>query len=185
VRSRCASAASTVRQRHADFLRAGAGEAIGIASDAHEAAHGLDHCVVAGAIAFRSRLSEAGDRAVDQAGVELLQRRVVQAEAREPTDLEVLEQHVGALRETTHQGLTLFACDVDGDGFLAAVCREEICGLRSVVSVEISEEGRAPAPGVVTAVKPLDLDHLGPEVGENLGRPRTREDPAQIQHAYV
>ena len=84
----------------ADLLRPAARGVVGDlgarrAGDAHQAAHALDGVVVAGALAVRAGLAEAGDRAVDQARVAREQRRGVEAVPRQVADLEVLDKHVG------------------------------------------------------------------------------------------
>ncbi len=63
-----------VGQRHAGLLRAAAGQVVALAGHRHQAAHALDQEVVAGAVRVRPVLAEAGDRAVDQVGLERLQR---------------------------------------------------------------------------------------------------------------
>ena len=49
------------------LLRPAAGQVVALAGDAHQPAHALDHEVVAGPLAARPGLAEAGDRAVDEA----------------------------------------------------------------------------------------------------------------------
>ena len=44
-------------------------------------------------------------------------------------------------------------------------------------------ERRAPAARVVALARPLDLDHLGAEIGKELGGPRASEDTAKIENA--
>src|SRR6185312_11987075 len=67
-----------VGDRHAHLLRAAAGEVVALAGDAHEAAQPLDHEVVAGPLAIGAVLAEAGDRAVDEAGVVARERLVIE-----------------------------------------------------------------------------------------------------------
>jgi hypothetical protein len=50
-----------VGQCHAHPLRPAARRAVGAASDAHHAAHGLDHQVVTGALGIGPGLTKAGD----------------------------------------------------------------------------------------------------------------------------
>ena len=70
-----------------------------IASDAHQAALGLHDRVVAGLESPRPRLSEAGDRRVNQLWPRVLERRVVEAEARERPGPEVLDDDIGLVEE--------------------------------------------------------------------------------------
>ena len=59
-----------IDDRHAHLLRAAASQRVGPAGDAHQAAHALDHCVVAGARCVGSGLTETGDRAIDEPRIE-------------------------------------------------------------------------------------------------------------------
>jgi hypothetical protein len=67
---------------------------VGLAGDAHQPAHGLDHQVVSGAFGVRAVLAKAGDRAIDQARVDGFEALVVQAVLLQAADLEVLHQDV-------------------------------------------------------------------------------------------
>ena len=46
-------------------------------------------------------------------------------------------------------------------------------------------ERRAPAAGVVAGALALDLDHVGAEIGENLPRPRPRQDAGKFEHTQT
>ena len=100
-------AGEQVGQRHAHPQRAAAGRLVGTPGDAHHAAHGLDHQVVAGARGVGTVLSKAGDRAVNQARVQRLQAGVVQPVLRQSADLEVFHQHIALQRHLTDQCLAL------------------------------------------------------------------------------
>jgi hypothetical protein len=89
---------------HAHLQRAAAGLAIGMAGDAHQAAHGLHHQVIAGALGIRAVLAKAGDGAVHQARVQRLEALIVQTVLREAAGLEVLHHHIGLLRHALQQG---------------------------------------------------------------------------------
>src|SRR3546814_9331559 len=65
-----------------------------------------------------SRLAEAGDRAVDEAGMALLQVVVAEPVAREVPDLVVLDQDVAVADQLARQLLALGLGDVDADGAL-------------------------------------------------------------------
>ncbi len=79
---------------HARLLRTAARQVVALAGDAHQAAHALNHEVVAGAAGVGAGLAEAGDGAVDQARVHFLETGVVQAVLGQAADLEVLDQDV-------------------------------------------------------------------------------------------
>ena len=69
------------------------------AGDRHEAARGLDDEVVARSVRSRSVGAVAGDGEVDQARIQPLELVVIEAEAREATRPEVLDQDVAAAEE--------------------------------------------------------------------------------------
>ena len=75
----------------ANFLRV----AVRLASDAHEAADSLHDLVIGGTGAVRSGLAEAGNRADDDARIDLFQGIVAQAKAIHHAWGEVLHHHVG------------------------------------------------------------------------------------------
>jgi hypothetical protein len=65
----------------------------------HQPALALRDLVVAGPVRLRAVVAEAGDRADDQAGVEVVQPLHGEAEPVQGAGAEVLEQHVGAAHE--------------------------------------------------------------------------------------
>ena len=69
------------------------------------------------------------------------------------------------------------AAQVDRDAALAAVDRGE-------VGADPAAERRAPGAGVVAGAGPLDLDDLGPEVGEQHRRVGAREDAREVEHPH-
>src|SRR3546814_1233747 len=111
-----------------------------------------------------SRLAEAGDRAVDEAGMALLQVVVAEPVAREVPDLVVLDQDVAVADQLARQLLALGLGDVDADGALVAVGGEVVGALGGVLALRAGHEGRPPLAGVVALAGALALDHLGAEV---------------------
>ena len=109
VRSRWVRAVSTaigrvhaghqVGDRDARLLRAAARLAVALAGDAHEAADALDDEVVARALRVRAGLAEARHRAIDEIGLDVLERRVVEAVLLQLADLVVLQHHVALRRQ--------------------------------------------------------------------------------------
>ncbi|MNZ90042.1 hypothetical protein D3C78_1089920 [compost metagenome] len=167
---------------HTGSQRAAAGFTVGMAGDAHQAAHGLDHEVVARALGIGAVLAEAGDGAVDQARIEGLEAVVVEAVLPQPADLEVLHHHVGFQGHAAQQGLAFGVGHVDGDGALVAVAGREVSGFARVLAGIVLAEGRAPVAGVVAGDGALDLDDVGAQVGQHLGAPGTGEHARQVQH---
>ena len=87
-------AGEDIGDRDADLHRAGADFAVALAGDAHQATHALEDEVVAGARRVGPVLTEPGDRAVDEAGIEWLEVFITQAIALERADFVVFDQHV-------------------------------------------------------------------------------------------
>src|SRR5688572_13200714 len=78
-RDRRVHAGDDVGDRHSRALRL----IVGLAGDAHHAAHTLDHEVVARALPIRAGLAEARDRAVDEPRIHFAHLTVAQPVARE------------------------------------------------------------------------------------------------------
>jgi hypothetical protein len=72
-----------VGHRDPDLLRAAPRPIVPFPGDAHQAADGLEHEVVAGQRRFGSVLPEPGDRAIDETGARASQVLVAQSEARQ------------------------------------------------------------------------------------------------------
>src|SRR6185437_7673280 len=106
------------------------------------AAQPLSDLVVAGPVAVRTGLAEAGDARIDQPRVDLAQRLVVDAEAALDVGPEVLDQHVGPGDELLE--------DLDTLGVL------EIERHRALVAVQVLEVELVPREVVLLARLHLD-----------------------------
>src|SRR5262249_7230799 len=156
-----------------------------LAGDAHQAADALRQHVVAGARSVGPGLAEAADRAIDQAGMGVLQVGVAEAVAGHVADLEVLDHGVALGDKAPGQRLAGRLRDVDGDRALVAVGGEVVGALGRVLAVLAAEVGRAPFARVVAGAGPLDLDHVGAEVAEELRAGRTGEDARHVEDAQA
>ena len=174
-----------VGDRDARLLRPAAGQVVALAGDAHQPGHPLDHEVVAGPLAVRAGLAEAGDRAVDEPRVDLLQVVVAEPVAGEVAELVVLEQHVATRRELAHHALPGGLREIDGDRLLAPVGAGEVRRLGRLLAARILQPRRAERARVVPLLRTLDLDHLRAEVGEVLPGPRRGEHAREIEDADV
>ncbi len=172
-----------VRDRHADLARMAA-VGVGEAGDRHEARLGLEHEVVAGAVGPGPGRAVAADAEVDERRVDLGQGRVVEAEPVEPADAEVLDEHVGAPQEAPQHGRAVGCLEVEPDRALVAVDREVVRGGPGIVRPGQSraDPWRAPRPRPVPVGR-LDLDHVGPEVGEEHRAEGSREDRRAVGDA--
>jgi hypothetical protein len=96
----------------------------------------------------------------------------------QPADLEILDQNIGLTGQRLRRGAVLRLPKIQHNRAFAAVRRVEIgCGpvARAI------DEGRAPLAGVVAAGR-LDLDHLGPQIGQHLAGPGPGQNARQFQN---
>ena len=153
------------------------GASVRLSGDAHDAGHALEGGVVAGFLGSRAGLSEAGDRGVDDSGVDGGQGFVVEAEALEVADLEVFDDDVGLAGEGLDYVLASGVAQVDYEAFLSAVCGEVVCALRS-------DEWGAPSARVVAPGR-FYLPDRSSEVREYLRPEGACQNPGHIQHRYI
>ena len=119
----------------------------------------------------RTALAEAVDRDVDQIGANSSEGRLVEAEPTGDAGSEVFHEEVGGGHQAVNDVAPLRALQVDGDGALAAVHREE----------RRRHPGRATeASDQVAATRALDLDHLSALVGQHHGGHRPSDELGQI-----
>src|SRR5581483_2715760 len=119
--------------------------------------------VVADAVAVGPVLSVARDRAVDEAGIEGPQRRVVDAEAGGDARAEAFEQDVGAGDEPPEHVAATRVLEVEDQAPLVA--REK----RNAHAERIAGRG--------------DEEHVGAEVGEQRRAKRPRELAREVEDA--
>ena len=121
-------------------------------------------------------MPEAADRQHDQAWVELVEALGREAEPVEDPGAEVLDEHVGPLRQPGEDVAAVVGLQVEDDRLLVAVRGEEVGRDVRVVG---ADEGRAPAAGVVTGVG-LDLDDARAHVAEHLAGLRSGQGTRQV-----
>ena len=150
------------------------------AVDVGEAAHRLGHDVEGGPVGVGAlagpRVAEAAERRVDDSRVALADDLVAQPEPVHHAGPHVLEHGVGLLAQA-EEGLAVgFVLQVEGDAALVAVDAAEVAaevaaavdpGLALGGVDEVFGDGRGRPRHV--ARRRLDLDHVGPEVGEDGG----------------
>ena len=149
---------------------------VGCAGDAHQAALALHDRIVARLHCTRSGLAESGNRAVDQPRMPRAQRRVIEAELRQRSRTEVLDDHVALRDQPLEQARALRVLEVERDAFLVAVDAQEIARSRP--------RGTAGphAARVVALARLLDLDHARAHVGEQHRAVGTGEDAREVEH---
>ena len=92
---RCIEPGEHIGKGDAGLDRLGAGHAVGLSGNRHDAAHALDHEIVAGPPRIGSALAEACDRAIDQPGVDSTQALIIEPVFLQAADLEILHDDVG------------------------------------------------------------------------------------------
>ena len=159
--------------------------AVGLAGHAHDPAHALDHEVVSRAVRRRAVLTETGDRAIDQAGVDRREIGVTEAPPRQIAQLEVLQKNIRPRRQPADHARAFRAGDVHRRRALVAVGAEVIGALARVAALGVLHERRPPAAGVVARTGALDLDHVGAQIAQHLRAGRPGEDAAEVEHAQA
>ena len=129
------------------------------------------------AILVRPR-AEALDRGDDHARIGLVDVLPGQAHAVERAGCEILHQHVAALDQPFEHFLALGMLGVDGDRALVAVEHREIEAVGALHVAQLTARDVADAG-------PLDLDHVGAHIREQLRAGRARLHMREIENAHA
>ena len=129
--------------------------------------------VVPGPVGVGSGLAEAGERAMDEAGVARAQGRRVHAEPARGARPEALHDDVGARGERVDDRGGARRPQVERQALLAEV-------ERPVVDALARDERRERAQRIAAA-RVLDLDHLGAELGQREGAHRARQQAREVE----
>ena len=159
------------------------GRPIGLACHTHDPAQALGQHVVAGARRVGTRLPEASDGAIDEARVFSGQILVGEAVFGHVPDLEILHHDVAFGDQPARQRLARLPRDVDGERALVAVRAEVIGAFLRILAVLGLDVGRAPFAGVVAGAGPLDLDHIGAQITQELRAGRPGQDAGEVENA--
>src|SRR5262245_30323278 len=143
------------------------------AGDIHQPRLPLDHEIVAGQTPARPRRAVTRDRAINETLVERARAVGAQSQPLERARPEVLDENVRAADERFDQLTALGRLEIDGDALRVAVRPE-------VVRAPAVDEGRPPAR-LVSVVRVLDLDHLGPHVAEQHRAEGAGEDTREVE----
>ncbi len=106
-----------IGDRDADAHRALPGQA----GDRHQPAHALSDLVEAGPIGIGAGLAEAGNAAIDDLGIDLGERLVVDAEPALHVGAEILHHHVGLLHHALERREPFLGLEVERHAALVAV----------------------------------------------------------------
>ncbi len=163
-----------VRDRYAHLLR----RPVGLAGQAHHAAHRLDQAVVARPRRVRTGLAEPGDRAVDQARKLVPKLLVRQPVLGQRAHLEVLHQHVALLDQPARQLLAFRLRYIQRDRSFVAIDTGKVRALPRPRHVRWREAAR-----IVAAARLFDLDYVGPQIGQHLRTGGTGQHAGQVEDA--
>ena len=136
----------------------------------------LNKKIITGTRRVGTGLTEARDRAVDEARIELVDVFVIKTVLLQPTDFEVLYEHVGFCGQGPDEFLPFGLGQINRHRSLVAIAAEIIGGVLGFAALGILEKRRAPRPRVISEFRALDLNDIGPKVSELLGRPRPRKN---------
>src|SRR5699024_12321349 len=89
--------------RSPSLLRATPGQVIALARDTHQPAHALNHKVIAWQGCHGPSLAKASNRAVNQAGIDLLHGLVIQTIFFETAYFEVFYQNIAVFGQLAYQ----------------------------------------------------------------------------------
>ena len=166
---------------------------VGVAAErVHGGREALESAVGAGG-------PEAGEARLDDARIELGEPRVVQPELLDDAHCVVLDVDVRDAHQIAQQPDAVGPFDVQRDALVIALRVVEVgvavpeALARVAVRVERAEGALQVQLGQVAIVRArrvdvldrLDLDHLGPEVGEDQARCRARPDDRLREHAHA
>src|SRR4030095_16043534 len=125
-------------------------------------------------MALAAVLPEPGHRDEDDAGVQRAKLLVREPHGRHHAGPEVLQHDVGLCHEGREDFLALGAAQVQADALLAAAVDGEIDALSA---------DHGGMPPCFLAAEWLDLDDLGPEVGQEHAAAGPRLEPRPLENA--
>ena len=155
--------------------------AIRRAADRHDTAGGIGNDLAALILAVRPGLPEWRDRRHHQAGIVLLQRRMIQTKRRQIPRRKTLHDHVGAARQPAKHRGTLGLCQIEGDATFVEIGQQEE---QALFRVRIVLEERRQASTALAAGW-LDLNDVGTVITQQPRAERTRDSLAKIQHQQI
>ena len=148
----------------ADFLR----RAVCFTGQVHDPAVTFGDQVVAREILARAGEPETGQRHEHEIGLDRLQRGIVDAELFLHAPDQVDDNYVRLLHQVVQDFASRFPAVIERNAFLVAVDGEKPQRFALVPR-------RTPRAAVVTAARPLDLDHARAHVAEQHRRIRARD----------
>ncbi len=142
----------------------------------HDAGCRLDDVVISGLAAARTFLSKGRERGIDQARIDFRQRLVAQPKRVERAGAVVLHEHVGGLDQRFEDFAVALLLEVERHRALVGGLGQELRAHQLVVERLVG----ARAAALVGVVRVLDLDHVGAEHAELIGRERPRQNVGRV-----
>ena len=159
-----------VGQRRANAHR----QPAGLTGHVHQPGDSLHDRGVGRPCGIRSALAEGRCAGVDDLRIDRHHGVVANAQAIDRAGAEVLDDHVGVLRQAQEHRATSGRLEIEAQAALVAVLREKLHAL--AVDELVAQVARQ-----VAALGFLDLDHVGPQVAEQHRADRAGGHHAQVQ----
>ena len=129
--------------------------------------------IVPGLAGARAGLAVAGDRAIDQLGIDRAHRLIAEPQPRHHAGAELLDQHIGAGQQRHKLVAIGLVLEIEHEALLAAVEQREHRALAVEARLVMAH---------VLAARPLDLDHLGAGLRQQQRGERPRQQRGEIEH---
>ena len=151
--------------------------------DGHHTAHGLSQNIIARAQVVGTVAAKAGDRRIDDAGIDLLQDIIAQPQLVHHAGAVVFHHDIRFFDKLLEDLLALRGLQVQGDPLFVAVDVGKIDAFPLTIQIFGAEGGIA--AGVVTAFGDLDLDDVCPHVSQHHGAEGAGKHTGQVENRQV
>ena len=151
--------------------------------DGHHTAHGLSQNIIARAQVVGTVAAKAGDRRIDDAGIDLLQDIIAQSQLVHHAGAVVFHHDIRFFDKLLEDLLALRGLQVQGDPLFVAVDVGKIDAFPLTIQI-FGTEGRI-AAGVVTAFGDLDLDDVCAHVSQHHGAEGAGKHTGQVENCQV
>src|SRR5215207_6832008 len=113
----CILPGEQISDRHTDLHRL----ALWLPGDTHESAHGLDDEIIAGFVAQGSCLPKAGDRTINETGVDRGSRFEIQGKAIQSSGAKVLNENITSFDQFMKDPTALLCSEIHHNTALVAI----------------------------------------------------------------
>ena len=151
--------------------------------DGHHTAHGLSQDIIARTQVVGTVAAKAGDRRIDDAGIDLLQDIIAQSQLVHHAGAVVFHHDIRFFDKLLEDLLALRGLQVQGDPLFVAVDVGKIDAFPLTIQIFGTERGIA--AGVVTAFGDLDLDDVCAHVSQHHGAEGAGKHTGQVENRQV